>query len=900
MSSTTRLNERVMYSGKTTKVRPLAPQSRYPSPSLASSTKAWSIVVMANWRERGYVPDSDDEEDESLTRQITAPVSSHGPRRDELTDTENLLDTLSSIEQTANRPSDPPESSLVLNRPLRIKSSTRTSPQHPGGQLYASTANQSTTISVAAEETEFPDALSVADQLQAELRRGLDVLEEIRSSPPPPPGAAYDTDSPLSSPPESPSQTLRLISETVPLIPEQTSSAVQASQAPFSDRQWQVAPLVRSFRPRTAVQLQPYTLDGAKHRTEWQSRGLRPVHTHQPAENTHRGPRRREEDSQGDETFASSQQVSSPPRPNLRPIALGSDTLTNRPETTEPDLEEMEEFATDDELPDIADILNFSRNAGKVPSRRRLYFGTRRVPRVEVSDRTSKDIVSHRSEIRTSDSGSIFDLPPSPPRSGSEPPTGLFSTAVTPRRPPTPLVSSDRQTAKRNFVEIASSPDETDPPISGAVASSSEESAVEEPKGLVHIRRRIRGVLPASWIRLDAQQQKGKTDKHAASRSPEKRPLKGVARHVSPRSGPRSSARPLLIEYGSSEEEPTESSQQRAGVVARGAALHSFFDSDQQSAHMEDVDEEDTIDRMVPINPRRTGAGRSRKPRQQRLNDVWNKGAPRRQSTTFTSTAPSAGAARSAKPDTKRFKKRSRPAQLSILDAPGLVRLDHQHQPTFLRIAARSKTPGHRPRPQDPAQKFFQLATREDTADVNEGLSQWRRESRGAHKGCKTRTNTTSHRGDRSHPRQLASTAAQQQQQARFRNAPHSNDNSMATTLQILKNSTDATLSRLQHQADLQTSGSAIPAPHSTSTAPPKLNAGFVSWHGNRAGRGNFWNQILERPAPQETPVVLPSRLKPIRRSAMFGSQPAQTRTDQVPALEHGEPSSTARRSKPK
>lgn len=860
---------------------------------------------MADWRERGYVPDSD-EEDDSFGQEPFPAVARQDGSGDENQSTGSEPHLLRDVEAGAIETTKAPQSSLILGTTLQ---SSSLHSAHDDSGLSTATANLGPQQPALADgdESTPKNELSVTEQIQAALRRGLDLCEEVKSSPPLPPPSQAGTDSPLSSPPESLQSTPHRSAQHQPSPQPDTAPEDAVDQVPASTIQPQSTQAARTFRTRTAVQLQPYTLDVAKHRTEWQSRGLRPVHMRESTPGQHQGPGRGEEESQGDETFASSQPASSPPRSTLRRLAPTLDTFD--PQTFDHDQQAMDidqedEVRTDDELPDIKDIFfNSSRRTDQAardgpPARRQKSTTKRSVPSVEISNRRFMDAAVVPVTEHDSHANSIFDLPPSPPRSGSEPPVGLVSTSVTPRRPPTPLVSSDKVTAKRNFVEISSSPDQEESLGGADEQSSSEESSSEDPQNLMQIRRRIRGVLPASWLRIDAKQQKSKPDKHRPSRSPEKRPGKGVARHISPPPSSRSTIHRPLLDFSSSDEEESLSSQQKVETKARTATLRALFDSDQQDTNMDDVVEDDVIDRMVPVGSRRPAMGKSRKKQQQRLDHSWGVGTLDRRKPEDRSVATlrstHAESSRLVVPKSKRTKKKSRPAQLSILDAPGLMRLDHQKQPTFLRVAARSKVPGQRARLQDPRQKFFQLATREDTAEVNEELSSWRR-GRSIHKTRKSRTKTASNLGDQDHPRQPPSSAARRQEHVHSADVLGGNNQinkaASSSALRLLKDSTDATLARLQHRsvaANRMPSDATSPAIQPTLTATAKRNLGFVSWHGNRAGRGSFWNRVLSGPTQLETTVPASSSHAPVRRLALSSQTPkaqAKNQTASLPAV---------------
>ncbi|KAJ4307060.1 hypothetical protein N0V88_000435 [Collariella sp. IMI 366227] len=269
-----------------------------------------------------------------------------------------------------------------------------------------------------------------------------------------------------------------------------------------------------------------------------------------------------------------------------------------------------------------------------------------------------------------------------------------------------------------------------------SASSESDEDVVREAS------RRIRGVLPASWLRLDQRPNKPAAQ-NAWRRSPEPSPervvRRGVAlpRQASPR--PFSTAPLLLFD---------ESEESDSGPPRRNVEVNGLAPTVPETIVIEDNDEasdmeEDTIDWMLPGRKRsrtdntpikakkQKGSGTqsvfkgrpNQASRQPRIDQVL--GRTKHRATGSTSSKRQSGdqlhRRREGSPAPRRPRKRAAtPPLLSILD---VVEPD---APKFVKIAARAVKRRTNLGKTSPTRKLISLATRSDNFDALSVLRDWK------------------------------------------------------------------------------------------------------------------------------------------------------------------------------
>jgi hypothetical protein len=810
---------------------------------------------MAEWRARGYVPDSDDEDSDgepgdnlttSTHQQALLRQPNFFEHRQPDDDSSHALEDPDSEDDP--NPADVPSSPSQVSS---VKRSASIVAEHLDFDALGANA-----------ELSLPDKeSSTAEKLEGDLSQGLKTCREVLS---PTNSPILDIDSPLSSLPSSPATPTHELAKTLvnARADGQSEEAVDVGPA----RRVAAPPLVpagRSLRPRALMQLHPFTIEFAKHQKDWNARGMRPVRLSNATGNSEARP---VEETQSSDALRSSQNdESSQPHSSLPadPLVFEEDeSQSPQPRTRSiprsPGL--------DDELPDLADIFS-----GRALSPSKPMASTKRC-----RPDSSKGSV-HRKRLKLLDlpfdlthdndrspsRDNTFDFPLSPPRSisasSSADPRLELSIGrhqdITPKTMPTPILSSEHQVAGKVVVEVSSSSEESDQE-SGSSTDSPSEAEAEDSGGLFQIRKRIKGVLPASWVKLDARQQQRPTI-HRSSTSPEKSHGdigKGLAKHIASFGMPPSGSLERLwpLDFGSAEEDSDASVVVDGSVRGSHRATPGQPDADEMVLEGDEVEVEDEVDAMLPVATRAPyKQSKPFKKRQRRLDDSWIvDDHPRSVSTAQRSTK--RRAINHANPrDKKRSKselvrKKSRARQLTVLDAPGFTCEEEGELPQFLKVAARCQVSNRRSIAQNPQQKFFQLSTKEDTEHINQQLRDWTSKSR------------SRRRGSRSYVPQLANS----EMIAR----PKSGNFQQNSSVQIrkLKASTEQTLERLHSTSARAAVDSVEPSLSHSSDHPPLQRLGLFYARVNRSGRGKLLDPVISRTAQLESPRA---STRPIKHS---------------------------------
>ena len=498
----------------------------------------------------------------------------------------------------------------------------------------------------------------------------------------------------------------------------------------------------RSLRHRNPIQLHPYALESEQYRKILKARGVKPLRI---AQMDAEAAQIREQDSQ-DTTFngeesqhmdsdAEQPLTSSPPplRPEYSSAALSHEK------------EDVFVFGGDD-LPDMNTILHHSTltYAGNGHKRRKITkmkskaFQKPRGPDLYQRKSLSEDqIIS----VLVHDDVPL-DIPPSPPHSDRQTPSETHHSVVpTFRMPqklsscalPTPITSSEpRRPHVLEISEDEEADNQSQRTADTTASTDAESSAPEEETShqLQRAQRRIRGVLPASWLKLDLKTQAKKPAnirKPSASISPERAsPQRGVARVVfAPGSQNRDSANPrhsidLLSENENSESEIDELPRH---TPVHQHQHHIFEQSEERffDDRWGEAAEDDQIDAMLPSAKRAFRPRNSNNP-QTKLTDHHSHPRPNKTSSHATYQP-------RIEDHFMRNRKRKpkfRPPRLGIVDASLSEESPHGSVPKFLKLASRTAQSRHDKGRQSPSRKFVHLATRVDNEDANETLRNWR------------------------------------------------------------------------------------------------------------------------------------------------------------------------------
>ena len=510
----------------------------------------------------------------------------------------------------------------------------------------------------------------------------------------------------------------------------------------------------RSLRHRNPIQLHPYEIEDERYRRVWKARGMKPVRI---AQLEGKAMDDGNEESQNQEYDEEESQVHGH---NDDPDDLRSssqfDMLDNSNESA-PIHNDIFEFE-DDDLPNMDLILSdqprkFVKNGYKRQKVGRVSFrmplGMRRA--IHSSSPTEPSIPADETDHITD------KMPLSPPRSASQTSTET-DPAVSPSRKspqrtsnatmPTPVTSSE---PRRPMVLEISEDDFSDgmSQVATKLSTSSERSGSEESSStesrskevshhLKRVQRKIRGVLPASWLKIDLKAQNknpGKSQINRQSLSPERSTLqRGIARQVtaSRSKRPDSSAfRNHIFSLSDSDDSGAENNHVQH--FPRAQKTQDLVDEspDFLETRLGEAAEDDRIDAMLPsvARPR----SRLSKPKQRkRQNNVSN----------FETHARPAGGDQSTLPRVRHSEHSSalgrkpvedfptkpyfRPPKLSILDAPSLNSPLKASVPAFLKIASRTVRSRNDRGRHSPSRKHLRLATRDDDEEANETLRTWR------------------------------------------------------------------------------------------------------------------------------------------------------------------------------
>ncbi|KAI1328040.1 hypothetical protein F5Y16DRAFT_164137 [Xylariaceae sp. FL0255] len=526
------------------------------------------------------------------------------------------------------------------------------------------------------------------------------------------------------------------------------------------------ARLGRSFRPRKPIQQHPYLLESVQYNKTLKSHGVRPIRVQVEEEKS----RRPDEDSQEQDYEEESQATGrntthGDTEESQRAAALDhlSDvelmTLSDDGEPSpspqlnrgSPSTRLNSSQDVDDEFPDPADTEKWKKILMPTKQTRKRQTSPKvsskhKLPKVGRSVRSVND----RLDLPSIED--IFNIPVSPPQTSPVPLATTPLAAVnrlrraslgltTPK--PSSNTSSRMQSPApanqaRELIDLTTLNNE-DSEADGLTEDTSSGSEAD-PEQVRRVAKRMRGVLPASWLRLDqhASNQKAKPTARprSPSLSPRQSPRKGIARRrvISPR--PDQEAVLFLHDESDADSDtvlelpnPEPTSQNNYFPI---------FEDDAAS-----VVEEDHIDQMLPGSKRSGSHGsvprKKRKKSQLPIFQGQVKEKKRQQritgllSRTKSSTTPKSTYGKTAKSSTSMSKRQKtatekspiipKPPRLSILD------VIEPNAPDFLRIAARTVGRRRDKGRSSPSNKTIMLGTRQDTIDAASVLRSWKRGS---------------------------------------------------------------------------------------------------------------------------------------------------------------------------
>lgn len=509
----------------------------------------------------------------------------------------------------------------------------------------------------------------------------------------------------------------------------------------------------RAFRARKPIQLHPYLLEGERYRQELQTRGIIPV----PRV---RSPPRRTAD---DKTETQEQ--------DFNPEDVG---ISNSP----PELvwpTPVRGRGRDDELAGIS--VGRSRHTHSKKNTTSRLSLTQPTSHVAINHKTrrlnppstqgvtsSRHVIEHRNRsIHQASRGGIpsahgiWNIPQSPPYSSSPPGNGIDFALRTSLKPisnatrtnlPTPSNSSSIQddlpldrdsesdsdlpsTRRPNRFRLVPSLIHSSPSGSNKSDNGSE-SEVE----VRRIGKKIKGVLPASWLRLDRQaQEKSKLKPQVRTRaastlSPERSTAQpGVAQRIARETQkatrtitPGQHSEEFVVISDDSENESvspflghSEDAQNSAREVSEMAAQLDSRNVDDDLASMEN-------DRLHLFT---LDGDRTKRKRQTRLTDVFHK----YKKIKFTDDGPRGPKVSGAPRNAHAQRRAQTPPALSIIDLDRTPTKNNEPVPQFVRVAMRCARKRKDEGRQSPNHKHIRLQTYRDTGDVDIMFEHWRKGS---------------------------------------------------------------------------------------------------------------------------------------------------------------------------
>ncbi|KAI1070675.1 hypothetical protein LB507_006995 [Fusarium sp. FIESC RH6] len=757
---------------------------------------------MSNWKELGEVPDSEDEDGfesqelPSLPAVIPTPtdkidteenddrdeaVTNHDESKEQNNDIWDVPDSSQELLQLAPPTKTSTQKDEAINKPLEPRIPIADVWNIPSSSPLSSLGSDDELLGADYPHPQ-PPTITAEDRPLDQSEQDDEVTGEIsntyleRSSPPPEVEGTRGVAQPVPSPVHQNSDSVPLQSQDLSMDEHQ---AAQQTAIRYE----------RSFRPRKPIQERPYAIEMSNYSNVLRKHGVRPLRLALEGEKRRR--QQAEQDASQDKDFEDDSQGSHLPDisdesqlKGLEEFLDGLETLdvpSPSPPKTSPRISRAGPSSqassagdtentsiADDDLPALKDLLRrppttVSKQATKrksSPSRSsarkrkrydvvdsdplepasafRLGPGTTDSPAAQRSSRRTEDILLPTAE------GSDPELLHPPVTTGSARPFVRPTQRA-------PQISTDDSED-----ELAGPTTMLQPNVQGSTTQSDSDSGSESGSEIVNtVGRRIRGVLPASWLRLDQQSGHKKpskdTQKKPVAFSPEREIRRGVAQR---RIATPSASTTLEMFFEESDDDvdpvPTLASRQKTTDETFSNQTRLLIQDEPPifvpADHFDDEGsaiEDNAIDYMAV----------SRK-RQLNLSESFNGTAKRHRSSSFQRKSSAAkrphqpritsmlsGSRHASVPALESVKKKHRqsavkrsgkkrssknvlkpfsPPRLGILD---VVEPD---APRFLKIAARSATRRQDMGRSSPSRKFIKLATRDDHVDAVSILSNWR------------------------------------------------------------------------------------------------------------------------------------------------------------------------------
>ena len=755
---------------------------------------------MAEWRTRGYVPDSDEEDDSQVvgyTDVADLPTSqrtsNHGNASDLQAPNVNHESRIGQGTECgekdtegAKTPQGHKNEDGQGRTPLR-KSTARLSNHRKGPRAMPTLSSKEAGIDELGQHHYelplAPPSSAVSQRSECSRTPLVDTVPQDGRTPTQPLPQTSLLSSPLTSVPSSPVENIHPVSQDSPSSKDASIAAAQVPHGPHipitndllrthspnrpdidvvtslqgSAESPRVPRGGRSFRRRNLIQMHPYLIEQEKYDRIMKARGIRPIHITE-AENELVTTFRKESPAPYVHSQDDSQVVVglySSPTPEISPSPPSSLTQALRspsrgfPQNVEDEAEE---------LPELAALLRAQPvNYERAGNKRRKTLHTYSEKRKRLADDPEISFQNDAGSTRQAgNTNRNFDVPASPVPSASSPLSPISprfrKRFKIPQQPPavglpTPLTSSEPR--RRPVIEFSEDEASSNPDINSgddvdvdARSDVANSSPLEEPsEDLKRVQKKIRGVLPASWLKLDLKSQLKKGQRTPANihdASPTRsNSHRGIAKIVSrPRTRSPSFAGegPVILsdDSSASEENHADSeslqeldlSEQTKIVGVRDVHHHH-----RAHAHRFDgeAEEDDRVDAMLQSKNRRVGY----KKRSQLPAKVFVLAKPK---SSLPHAHDDCRSGHYHQPRiTDRFDKaikkpsKFQPPKLSILDAVTIdAPEDNSTLPLFLKIASRTTRMRADQGKHSPTRKTLKLATNSDTTEANKYLREWR------------------------------------------------------------------------------------------------------------------------------------------------------------------------------
>ena len=687
---------------------------------------------MAEWKNTGCVPDSDDE-DES---QETAVVERSNPP----SASQSSVVVPGGFSDEGRRNEENLRTAFLDGNGQHkrdLSSQCSGISQHNHGPHPAASPNVGTADETSPEEsTATPDGRSILDLLPP--GRPLNAAEAAE--------LVSRTSSPLSDAPSSFPELsdlfqlapkVRFADHDEFVVPPYRAEAHENDQETINravgspSRQQmettQVTRLARTFRNRKPIQLHPYMIESAQYNREQRDHGLRPVRLVQEGANS-------EENASQPTDSSTENHIVAPStlEPATEPSATNLSTLTPT-------------SFSEEEFPDIDAIPIRSPRQAHTVKRRKLNLPEPNVISSSVRRKAHRLIFDDAEHMKEASETSAINQAPRRSRSSSEVeedspglPRFRMPHGLQKRGLPTPATSSEtggHLSRAPSVVQVLSDAASSDLEEGSELGRDEGIEEVESNTQLQQAQRRIRGVLPASWLKLDLKAQAHKSDKEPMRRSnssPTKEtPLRGVARYKEFKaldftSNQRRKASVFVLSDDSDSSDP-EGAQQSERIPVPFPSNNPPRLRDPLANPGEEAMEADTIDAMLPSLQRHRRNQRRQKGRQTKLRDF---GLHKKDSHSRSKGAapPKNQERQQTMAYSEQVKKKPRvyTPRLGILDAPAPATQEGKARPAFIRVASRTARHRHNKGRSQPRNKYIQLPSTEDDADVQETLNAWR------------------------------------------------------------------------------------------------------------------------------------------------------------------------------